>query len=333
LRRRLGLGRGEPARGIYLHGPVGCGTSMLMDLFFAQAPVAAKRRVHFHEFMLEVHRRLHGLRQGADEPVATLASALAAEARLLCFDELSVFNIADAMILGRLLEALLERGVVMVATANLPPERLYEGGLNRDRFVPFIELLRARLDVVALTGIDYRLARVHDLAVYYQPLGPETDRKLEAAFALLTDGAAGAPEALQVGTRRLGVPKAARGVAWFDFAELCEQPLGAADYLALTDPYETIILAGVPVLTPDRRNEARRLITLVDALYERRIKLIMGAAAPPFELYAAGEGAFEFQRTASRLMEMQSRAYIERAKSATRPAAEFIAFALTSDLT
>jgi cell division protein ZapE len=334
---RLGLGRAQaprPPTGLYLHGPVGCGKSMLMDLFHAHAPLAAKRRVHFHAFMLEVHQRLHEQRRagGGEEPIAPVARALAADARLLCFDEFTVFNIADAMILGRLFESLLERGVVVVATSNLPPERLYEGGLNRDRFLPFIDILKDRLEVVALESIDYRRARLRDMALYHHPLGPETDARLEAAFAALTDDAAGEPEELAVGSRRLVVPRAAKGVAWFGFAELCERPLGAADYLALTDRYDTLILNGVPVLTPDRRNEARRLITLVDALYERRIKLVIGAAAPADGLYAAGEGAFEFQRTASRLAEMQSRAYIASAKTAERFPPEHLAFALTSDL-
>jgi cell division protein ZapE len=335
---RLGLARRPPPpapRGLSLHGPVGCGKSMLMDLFFAGAPVAAKRRVHFHEFMLEVHARLHEQRRvgGEEEPITPVAQALAAEARLLCFDELTVHNIADAMILGRLFEGLLGAEVVMVATSNVPPERLYEGGLNRDRFLPFIALLKARLEVVALESLDYRRARLRDMALYHHPLGAATDARLEEAFAALTDGATGEPEELAVGSRRLLVPRAAKGVAWFGFAELCERPLGAADYLALTDRYDTVILDGVPVLTPDRRNEARRLITLVDALYERRVKLVIGAEAPADALYGTGEGAFEFQRTASRLAEMQTLAYLESAKSAERPAAELFAFALTSDLT
>jgi cell division protein ZapE len=285
--------------------------------------------------MLEVHRRLNALRArtGSNtEPLAGLVEELAAEARLLCFDELHVQNIADAMILGRLFEGLLGAGVVMVATSNFAPDRLYEGGLNRERFLPFIALLQDRLDVVALDGgTDYRLERLRDVPVYHAPLGPETTARLEAAFAALTDEAPGAAEAIAVGTRRLPVPRAARGVAWFDFAELCEQPLGAADYLALTERYHTLILADVPQLTPDRRNEARRFITLVDALYECRVNLIVGAAAPPEALYPMGEGAFEFQRTVSRLFEMQSRAYLETPPR-TGAAVEFAPFALTTDL-
>jgi cell division protein ZapE len=306
-----------------------------MDLFFEAVDGPTKRRVHFHEFMLEVHRRLHERRQGGGEgdPLGSVAGELASKAQVLCFDEFAVHSIADAMILSRLFEGLLDRGVVVVATSNFPPERLYEDGLNRERFLPFIDLLEERLQVVEVDGgTDYRLARLRDLAVYHQPLGPEAQSALERAFAVLTDGARGEPQGLEVGTRLLNVPKAAQGVAWFDFGELCEQPLGAADYLALTERYHTIILSGIPVLTPDRRNEARRLMTLVDALYERRVKLIVSAAAPPDELYAAGDGAFEFRRTASRLAEMQTRSYIETAKAKGRPDAGFAAFALTTDL-
>jgi cell division protein ZapE len=338
LLARLGLGQANPAppRGLYLHGPVGRGKSMLMDLFYDAAPVDAKRRVHFHAFMLEVHRRLNELRAAPGsqgEPLTSLAHELAAEARLLCFDEFHVQNIADAMILGRLFEGLLEAGVVMIATSNFTPDRLYEGGLNRERFVPFIELLQERMDVIALDGItDYRLERLRDVPVYHAPLGPETAARLEALFDALSDGAPGAAEEVAVGRRRLVVPHAARGVAWFDFSELCEQPLGAADYLALTERYHTVILSDVPQLTPDRRNEARRFITLVDALYDRRINLIVGAAAAPDQLYPAGDGAFEFRRTVSRLMEMQTRAYVESAPLTGAAAQGFTPFALTTDI-
>jgi cell division protein ZapE len=266
--------RPEAPRGIYLHGPVGRGKSVLMDLFFELAPVAARRRVHFHAFMLEIHARLDRRRKttgdGAD-PLTPLADELFGEAALLCFDEFHVQNIADAMILGRLFETLLARGMVVVATSNFAPERLYEGGLNRDRFLPCIALLRERLQVLELTGAtDYRLERLRDVPVWQQPLGEAAEAKLEQIFQALTDGAAGEAETLAVGSRRLVVPRAARGVAWFDFAALCEQALGAADYLALTERYHTVLLSGVPQLTPDRRNQARRFITLVDALSTAR---------------------------------------------------------------
>ena len=336
LRRPRAPARPAP-RGLYIWGGVGRGKSMLMDLFFAAAPLTAKRRVHFHEFMLEVQRRLSRLREGGgrEEPLAVVAAELAAEARLICFDEFHVVNIADAMILGRLFTALLEHGVVVVATSNWPPGRLYEDGLNRDRFLPFIELLQSRADVVALDGpTDYRLERLRGLEVYLTPPGAAAALRLEAIFAALADGLPGGPETLAVGSRRLVVPRAARGVAWFPFAALCAQALGAADYLALAERYHTLLLEDVPVLTADRRNEARRFMTLVDAAYERRMMLVVTAEAPPAQLYPAGDGAFEFRRTVSRLVEMQGRDWLERCKT-RRPgdfAKDFAPYALTSDL-
>jgi cell division protein ZapE len=333
--RAGGNRRPGPPRGQYIHGPVGRGKSMLMDLFFAFAPVPAKRRVHFHAFMLEAHARLDQERRTTgprQDPLARLADSLVAQAWLLCFDEFHVQNIADAMILGRLFEALLERGTVVVLTSNFAPDRLYEGGLNRDRFLPFIALLEARLDVIGLDGArDYRLDGAADAIGYHHPLGPATDAWLAQAFARLTGDAPAGPEVIEVGSRRLEVPRAAAGVAWFDFEALCEQPLGAADYLALTARYHTVVLSGVPRLTPDKRNQARRLVTLVDALYDRRVSLIVGAEAPPAELYPAGEGAFEFRRTVSRLAEMQTRAYIE-SPPLTGEHASFTPFALTTDI-
>lgn len=341
LRALFGRAR-EPVRppaprGVYLHGGVGRGKSMLMDLFFAEAPVAPKRRVHFHEFMLEVQKRLHGLRQQGkvEDPLKVLARDLAKESRLLCFDEFHVVNIADAMILGRLFEGLFEEGVVVVATSNWPPRRLYENGLNRDRFLPFIDLLLTKVDVLALDGpVDYRLQRMRELPVYHQPLGPDATAALEQAFLALADGKPAGPEEIAVGTRRLLVPRAAGEVAWLGFGDLCARALGAADYLALTERYHSLILSGVPLLTPDKRNEARRFMVLVDALYERRVMLFVAAAAAPEELYAAGDGAFEFQRTVSRLTEMQSQAYLE-ACCDRRPELlpqTFAPFALTNDL-
>jgi cell division protein ZapE len=332
-------GRERPAeapRGLYIHGPVGRGKSMLMELFFEAAPVALKRRVHFHAFMLEIHARLDRQRKRAGagrDPLDPLADALVEQAWLLCFDEFHVQNIADAMILGRLFEALFARGMIVVATSNFAPERLYEDGLNRDRFVPFIALLQERLEVLALEGgADYRLERLRDVPTYHHPLGAAAEARLEQIFQALTDGAAGAPAAVAVGSRRLQVPRAARGVAWFDFEALCEQPLGPADYLALTERYHTVMLSGVPRLTPDKRNQARRFITLVDALYDRRVNLVVSAAVPPADLYPTGEGAFEFRRTASRLHEMQSRAYVESAPLTGAAAQSFTPFALTTDI-
>jgi cell division protein ZapE len=288
---------------------------MLMDIFFETAPVAAKRRVHFHAFMQEVHERLHEWRQKtrgqSGDPLPQLAEAMADEARLLCFDEFHVLNIADAMILGRLFATLFERGMVVVATSNTAPDRLYEGGLQRENFLPFIELLKARLEVVELDGIDYRRQGDETIAVYHTPLGAAADKLLDAAFTRLAGGAVGKPVVLTIKGRKLCLPLAADGVVRADFEDLCGRALGAADYLALARRFHTLILGGVPVLAAERRNEARRFMTLIDALYEHRVNLVVAAAAAPDALYPGGHGAEEFQRAASRLIEMQSRAYIQ----------------------
>ena len=316
---RFGLGRRteEPPQGLYIFGPVGRGKSMLMDLFFETAPVDRKRRVHFNEFMLDVHDRLHRIRRAAKgkprdaDLIAPLAEELADEAWLLCFDEFQVTNIADAMILRRLFEALFEAGIVVVATSNTPPGDLYAGGLQRDRFLPFIDILKARLDLLMLDGgRDYRLDRLAGRPVYHTPLGAAATAALDAAFSDLTDDAAGAPETVEVQGRTVEVPCAARGVARFTFDDLCARPLGAADYLALTRAFRTLIVDGIPAMGPDQRNEARRFITLIDTLYEAKTRFICAADAPPGDLYTAGHHAAEFQRTASRLIEMQSSAYL-----------------------
>ncbi len=316
-KERLGLARRtvDPPQGLYIFGGVGTGKSMLMDLFFAEAPVERKRRVHFHAFMQEVQDRLHHWRQATRgtraDPLPDLARALADEAWLLCFDEFHVVNIADAMILGRLFEQLFQSGVVVVATSNWPPERLYEGGLQREQFLGFIELLRERLDVLQIdSGVDYRLDRFKNLPVYHAPLGPRADAALDEAFARLTAGAEPAPQRLTVKGRTIEVPEAAAGVARFDFAELCERPLGAGDYLAIARRYDAVVLSGVPRLGPHNRNEARRFMTLIDALYEHKVKLVIAADAPPERLYPQGDGAAEFQRTVSRLQEMRSAEYM-----------------------
>ena len=325
------------ARGLYIHGPVGRGKSMAMDLFFDGAPARKKRRVHFHAFMQEVHGWLRDFREmaqpeGASKAIPALADHLFSEATLLCFDEFHVQNIADAMILGRLFGRLFDLGLIMVATSNFPPDRLYENGLNRDRFLPFIERLKDELLVASLEGpTDYRLERLQNLPVYYCPDGPLAKEALARIFDLLTDDAPGSGDEIEIGSRTLRVPKAARGVAWFDFSELCEQPLGAADYLALAERYHTVIVENVPALTHDKHNEARRFMTLVDALYECRVNLVMSAETEPSALYQAGDGAFEFERTASRLMEMRSQSYIEMPPSTTA-VADFVPFALTTDL-
>jgi cell division protein ZapE len=323
LLARLGLGawsrQADAPTGLYIWGPVGRGKSMLMDLFFEVAPVAKKRRVHFNAFMLEVHDRLHRRRHALIEkgappeadPIPPFARTLAAEARLLCFDEFQVTNIADAMILGRLFETMLDSGVTVVATSNRAPDDLYRNGLQRERFLPFIAMLKQRLEVLMLAGAeDYRLARLRDISVYVSPLGKMADQKLADAFDRLTDGAAGAPRTFRTQGRDVVVSRWAEGVGWFSFAELCARPLGAADYIAIAEHCHTVIVSDIPKLSFERRNEAMRFVTLIDALYEHKVKLICSAAAMPSQLYTEGDGAFEFERTVSRLMEMQSRDYL-----------------------
>jgi cell division protein ZapE len=329
----------QPApRGLYLHGSVGRGKSMLMDLFVETSPEPKTRRVHFHAFMLEVQQRLHALRQergGEEDPLGRLAQAIAAETRLLCFDEFHVVNIADAMILGRLFSGLFDHGVTAIATSNWAPDRLYWNGLNRDRFLPFIELLKSRVDVVTLDGpVDYRVERLRDARTWFAPIDQAATEAAEKLFRALTDGAQGAPTELPVGSRTLVVPRADGPIAWFDFPELCARALGAADYLAIGTRFRVVFLTRVPILAPGRRNEARRFMTLVDALYECRRVLVVTAEGSPADLYSVGEGAFEFQRTVSRLMEMQSSEWLAVARQASGDdtPTSFAPFALTSDL-
>lgn len=319
---RLGLARRQedPPQGLYIFGAVGRGKSMLMDLFFDSAPVPAehKRRVHFHAFMIEVHQRLHAWRQrtkGAEsDPIPKLAEEIAAETWLLCFDEFQVSNIADAAILGRLFAALFDDGVVVVATSNRAPDDLYLGGLQRELFLPFIALMKEKLDIIELDGgVDYRLLRLRGRPVYHQPLTSEAEAALDEAFATLTENGEDHPAepcTLTVQGRKLQVPLAAKGVARFTFSELCARPLGAADYLALATHFHTLIISGIPKLGRDRHNEAVRFMTLIDELYEHKVNLICSAAVPPTELYTEGDFSFEFQRTVSRLLEMQSDDYL-----------------------
>jgi cell division protein ZapE len=321
-RQRLGIGRrddvdaGGSTQGLYIYGAVGRGKSMLMDLFFRTAPVTAKRRVHFHAFMLEVHETLHRWRQEKPKQVdliPALADKIAAESWLLCFDEFHVTNIADAMILGRLFTELFDRGVVVVATSNWAPDDLYQGGLQRDRFLPFIALLKEKLDVLELDAArDYRLQRLKDLSLYHSPLGPSSEAKMREAFARLSGGAAPGPGSLTVLGRRLDVPRQAGRVAWFDFEELCARPLGAADYIALATHYPVILIDRVPRLSSAQRDQARRFMTLIDELYEHHVTTVIAASDRPERLYPEGDGAIEFQRTISRLNEMQSADYLSR---------------------
>jgi cell division protein ZapE len=311
-RTRLGLTQpAAPPRGLYLWGAVGRGKSMLMDLFFAAAPVAKKRRVHFYAFMQEVHHRIHVRRADKGDPSAPVAAEIAAEATLLCFDEFDVTDIADAMILGRLFQALFAAGVVVVATSNRAPDALYRDGLQRDRFLPFVALLKQRMDVMQLDGgRDYRLQRFAGRKTYFVVQAGAGHRALEAAFADLTGGAEGRAGEIPVLGRTLAVPRAAKGVAWFGFDELCARPLGPPDFLALCHSFHTFIVEGIPVMNRRLRNEAKRFTIFIDTLYEAHGNLIATAEAPPDALYPDGDGAFEFQRTVSRLNEMQSADYI-----------------------
>jgi cell division protein ZapE len=313
------LGRRPPApRGLYLWGGVGRGKSMLMDLFHETAEVTPKRRVHFHEFMLEVHDRIRiERRKETGDPIAPVAQALAKQARLLSFDEMVVNNMADAAILSRLFTAMMDQGVTVVTTSNRPPQDLYKDGLNRELFLPFIALLEARLDVVSLNGpTDYRLSRLGGAPTWHVPNGPQATEAMRATFFRLTDyppeDAANVPtcELAVPGGRTLHVPKALKGVAVFSFRRLCGEARGAADYLSIARNFHTVFIVGIPVMGPHNRDRAARFKVLIDALYEHRVKLIAAADAEPAALYPEGDGAFEFERTVSRLMEMQSRDYL-----------------------
>ncbi len=321
LRSRLGFRRPrtpredgtEAPQGLYLVGAVGRGKSMLMDLFFETAPLERKRRVHFHRFMQEAHAFLHEFRQKAAreiDPIPPLADQIAARSALLCLDEFQVHDIVDAMILGRLFEALFARGVVVVATSNTLPDDLYKDGLQRDRFLPFIRLIKARLDVIVLEAArDYRRDRLAAVGVWHVPADREAEAALDSAF-LEFAGEPGTPLTLSVLGRRLTLSCAANGVARASFAELCCQALGPADYLALATHMHTLLIDRIPRLGPENFDAARRFITLIDTLYDHRVKLIASAADHPDRLYERGENAEMFQRTASRLMEMQSRDYL-----------------------
>lgn len=315
LRRKV-----SAPKGFYLHGGVGRGKSMVMDLFFAAAPVEKKRRVHFHAFMLEVHDFLHALRSSRakgekdriDGDLIAAAKKIAAEATLLCFDEFQVKDVADAMILGRLFTALFDQGVVVVMTSNIAPDQLYEGGLQRDRFLPFIRLLKERLNVVAFTGeTDYRMRRLRDLNVYFWPHDADARRQMEEIFTTIAGSDKGAPVDIPVKGRIIHVPHAAKRIARFTFAEICETPKSALDYLELARRYSVFVVEDVPRLDDARRDAVNRFVTLIDTLYDNRAKIVMSAAAPPPAIYEGEENARVFERTVSRLIEMQSREYRE----------------------
>ncbi len=312
----------EPVRGLYLWGGVGRGKSMLMDLFFDSVQINRKRRAHFHEFMLDVHARLNIERKKElGDPIPPIVASIAEEARLLCFDEMVVNNMADAAIMSRLFKGLIDAGVTVITTSNRHPDDLYKDGLNRQLFLPFIELIKARLDVLTLDGpVDYRRDRLGQVRTWLVPNGAKATAELSAAFFRLTDyppeDRVNVPSAeIDLGGGRvLPVPKALKGVAVFSFKRLCEEARGAADYLAIARRYHTVILVGIPVLGPENRNEAARFVTLIDALYEYRVKLLASADAEPDALYPQGAkgdgGRFEFDRTVSRIVEMQSEDYL-----------------------
>ncbi len=300
--------------GLYIVGEVGRGKSMLMDMFFEAAEVPRKRRVHFHDFMQQVHKRFHKIKAGRSQvadPIPPLADIIAEEAALLCFDEFQVHDIVDAMILGRLFEALFIRQVVVVATSNTLPDDLYAGQPGHDAFQPFIELLKANLDVLVLeSSQDYRRGREHGLKAWVVPADSQAEAAIGRAFEHLAQGEAPNSEVLPVQGRLIAVPVAANGVARFDFNTLCRAALGPADYLAIATHYHAVLIDGIPLLSPENFDEARRFVTLIDALYEHRCKLYASAAAYPDDLYRVGKGAQIFERAASRLEEMQSEEYL-----------------------
>lgn len=307
-------------KGLYIWGSVGRGKSMLMDLFFSAVQIEKKRRVHFNDFMADAQNRIQAQRNAfkdgstrEEDPIPPVAKALAQEAQLLCFDEFTVTDIADATILGRLFKGMFEAGSIIVATSNVPPYQLYKDGLNRQRFLPFIDLLKENCDTFELDArTDYRLEKLSKAPVYVAPLGERSKKAMEEMWREFTEGGDVQPSFVKNKGRKIAVPKAIDGIARFSFSDLCEVALAGADYLAISNQYHTIFIDDVPMLSKETRNETKRFILLIDTLYDRKIKLVISAAANPHALYK-GEGgteAFEFQRTASRLIEMQSTDYL-----------------------
>ncbi|WP_296081310.1 cell division protein ZapE [uncultured Agrobacterium sp.] len=307
-------------KGLYVHGSVGRGKTMLMDMFFQMAPIEKKRRCHFHEFMADVHNRVHAHRQKLKsgetkqaDPIPPVAAQLLAEAELLCFDEFTVTDIADAMILARLFTELFAHGCTLVTTSNVVPDNLYKDGLNRGLFLPFIDLLQQNVEVVSLDSpIDYRMEKVKSLPVYVTPLDGAADQAMDMAWHHLTAGQAVAPVEIEMKGRSVLVPRAAGRVARFTFRDLCEKPLGASDFLAIADRFDTVFIDHIPMLSADRRNETKRFIILIDTLYDHTVRLFASAAAMPEDLLGTRKGieGFEFDRTASRLFEMRSADYL-----------------------
>jgi cell division protein ZapE len=320
-----------PPNGLYVYGEVGRGKTMLMDLFFQESRIAHKRRAHFHEFMADVHERIYAFRQNiargemADADVIHLtATSIFEEAWLLCFDEFHVTDIADAMILGRLFSRLFELGTVVVATSNVAPENLYKGGLNRALFLPFIAQIEARMDVLRLDArTDFRMEKLAGVKMWLTPADAAADAALDKAWARMTGDARGKPRDISIKGRILHVPCSANGVARFSFADLCEKPLGASDYLRLAHDYHTLMIDRIPVMDYADRNAAKRFIALIDALYDNGVKLMASSAADPLSLYQAADGfeANEFKRTSSRLIEMGSESYLAHAHGRSDSAA------------
>ena len=317
---RSGNGSAVP-KGLYIYGGVGRGKTMLMDLFFDTVAFESKRRLHFHEFMAEAHERIGRGRATTDgDPIPFVAKELAAEAQLLCFDEMQVTDIADAMILSRLFKELLAGGVVVVTTSNSEPNELYRDGLNRNLFLPFVDLISAHTEVVPLAAAkDFRLEKLAGQPLYFSPVNAAAEKGMDALWQRLTGGHPAASTALVVKGRTLPVPKAAMGVARFTFADLCERPLGALDYLHIAHAFHTVLIDAIPVLGAHNRNEARRFINLIDALYDNQVCLIASAEAEPEALYPKGDGVEAFARTVSRLTEMRSEAYLAQANSGRDP--------------
>ena len=313
LARWFGRHSAEAVSGLYVWGGVGRGKTYLMDLFFDSLRIERKQRIHFHRMMADVHSRL-GRLEAVKDPLARVADDIAEHTRVLCFDEFFVSDIGDAMILGRLLEALFERGVVLVATSNVEPDGLYKDGLQRARFLPAIELLKRHTRVVELGGdTDYRLRLLKQAGTYLAVEDPDTIGRLERFFSECGSSQVREAAPLDVNGRPIVATRVAKSVAWFEFAELCDGPRSQADYIELARWYPTVIVAGVPTFDATREDQARRFISLVDEFYDRRVKLIVSAAAGPRELYAGNRLGFEFERTTSRLIEMQSEAYLREA--------------------
>lgn len=308
-----------PPRGVYLHGPVGRGKSMMMDMFYDSIPLGIKkRRVHFHQFMIEVHDYIHsrqsdGVLEDMDAALPSLALVISNRSRVLCFDEFHVTDVADAMLLSRLFSAMFDQGISIVITTNWAPDDLYKDGLQRERFLPFIKLVKERMEIVeVISPTDYRARKLKEMSVYFSPLNAASTKRAEDLFENLTGGEEGAQDLVSVKGRTIQVPIAAKGVARFGFSQLCERPLGAEDYLAIAKRYHTVFLENIPILGYDRRNEAKRLMTLVDVLYDNHRNLVITAEETPHKIYTGHDHAFEFQRTISRLLEMQGEAYLNR---------------------